>query len=463
MGAHPVGVRLDERRPVARAGPVQRLRGHRVHGEHVVAVDPDAGQAEAGRAAVERCARLALDRLGDGPLVVLAEEDDRRVVRGREDQALVDVALAGGPVAEEAHDRGVALGVAAADEPVALQAHAVAGRLQALRADDDRVEVDAVRGDVPGARVGAAEHRQQAEGVDPAADGDAVLAVGGEGVVLAPHRVHRTDLGALLAEQRGPQTQLALALQRDRLGVDAADADHVGVELPDQRVVTGEGVRRVLDPLAVRRQQLDRRVGTAVVARRSDRRSPRSSRTPGRVAPGDSGQRTPGAPGRGKTTCGAYFLARPGLPAGVPSPEDGRGGPMSAGRHAGRRTRRRGRERDGRAHGRTGDAGRADEDGRGDEVAYDRLARDRRWSSWRGRVRCAATRGITQTAELLAAQGVHGRRARPAGSGRERRRGSARPRPGGRGAAGGGRGDRRQPRCSADTRRGARSACTRPP
>ena len=56
------------------------LPSHGVHGEDVVAVHPYAGEAEAGGATVERDPGLPLDRLGDRPLVVLAEEDDRRVV-----------------------------------------------------------------------------------------------------------------------------------------------------------------------------------------------------------------------------------------------------------------------------------------------------------------------------------------------------------------------------------------------
>src|SRR5699024_12276427 len=65
----------------ARARTLQSPGGDRVHREHVVAVDPDAGEAEARGPPVERDPRLALDRLRDGPLVVLAEEDDRGVDR----------------------------------------------------------------------------------------------------------------------------------------------------------------------------------------------------------------------------------------------------------------------------------------------------------------------------------------------------------------------------------------------
>lgn len=73
---HAVGVGLDEERAVAVAGLVEAVLRHGVRREDVVAVDADAGEAEAAGALEERDAGLLLDGLGDGPLVVLAEEDD---------------------------------------------------------------------------------------------------------------------------------------------------------------------------------------------------------------------------------------------------------------------------------------------------------------------------------------------------------------------------------------------------
>ena len=75
--AHPVGERLDEGRALALAGGGERGPGHGEDGEDVVAVDPDAGEAEAGRALVQRDPGLPLERHADRVLVVLAEEDDR--------------------------------------------------------------------------------------------------------------------------------------------------------------------------------------------------------------------------------------------------------------------------------------------------------------------------------------------------------------------------------------------------
>ena len=100
--AHPVGERLDQHRALAAAARSSAAAGDREAGQHVVAVDPDAGEAEARGALVERDPGLPLGGLGDRPLVVLAEEHDRGVVDGGEDEGLGDVALAGGPVTEVA-------------------------------------------------------------------------------------------------------------------------------------------------------------------------------------------------------------------------------------------------------------------------------------------------------------------------------------------------------------------------
>ena len=268
--AHPVGVGLHERRALAVAGPLERGLRDGVRREHVVAVDADAGEAEAESPLVERDPGLALDRLGDGPLVVLAEEHDRGVVGRGEDERLVDVALRGRAVAEVRDDRGVAVGVAGADDAVALHAHGVAGRVQRLGADDDRVEVEVVLGGVPGALVDAAVEAEQLERVDAAAPGDAVLAVGREDVVLRSQRAAGADLRGLLAEQLGPDAELAVALQRGGLGVDAAGQHHVAVEAADHlgllvgRQTGAEGELGVLDALALGRQQLDE-LGAAVL------------------------------------------------------------------------------------------------------------------------------------------------------------------------------------------------------
>ena len=73
----------------------------------------------------------------------------------------------------------------------------------------------------------------------------------------ARHRAAGADLRGLLAEQRGPDAQLALALQRRRLDVPPADQREVAVEAAQLVVADVEGVVGVLDALALGREQLD--------------------------------------------------------------------------------------------------------------------------------------------------------------------------------------------------------------
>ena len=195
--AHPVGERLDQHRALAFPGRLHGLPGHRQAGEHVVAVHPDAGEAKAAGPLVERDPALPLQRLGDGPLVVLAEEHHRGVEHRGPDERLVHVALAGRTVTEVDDDRLAVL----AHRAVPLDPHRVPGGVQRLGADHDRVQMEPVCGGVPAAVADPAEQFEQQAGVQAAAPGHAVLAVGGEGHVPRPQRAARADLGRLLAEQ----------------------------------------------------------------------------------------------------------------------------------------------------------------------------------------------------------------------------------------------------------------------
>ena len=247
--AHPVGEGLDQRRALALAGRSQRLLRDRVAGEDVVAVHPDAGEPEAAGPLVQRDAGLLVVALGDGPLVVLAEEHDRRVEHRCPDERLVHVTLAGRAIAEVGDDRLVG--------SVALHPHRVAGRVQGLRADHDRVEVEIVLLRVPPAEADATVKLEEPLWVEAAAPGDAVLPVGGERHVGRLKRASRADLGGLLAKQRGPDAELSLALQGDGLGVHAAHQDHVPVHPREVDLVVFERIVRMFQALAFGREQLD--------------------------------------------------------------------------------------------------------------------------------------------------------------------------------------------------------------
>ncbi len=84
-----------------------------------------------------------------------------------------------------------------------------------------------------------------------------MLAVGREGHVARLQGPARADLRGLLAEQRGPDAQFALALQGDRLEVDPADEDQVPVQPLDLLGGDLERVIRMLGPLSLRSQKLN--------------------------------------------------------------------------------------------------------------------------------------------------------------------------------------------------------------
>ena len=111
--------------------------------------------------------------------------------------------------------------------------------------------------------VDAAEQPEQVERVDAAAVGDAVLAVGREDVVLGTQRPAGADLRGLLAEELGPDAELAVPLQRGGLGVDPPGEDHVAVEAAQLLRTEVEVELGVVDALALGRQQLDQ-LGAAV-------------------------------------------------------------------------------------------------------------------------------------------------------------------------------------------------------
>ena len=108
MRPHAIGHGLDEGGSLAGVGPGEGEAGRGQDGQHVVAVDLDPGDAVALAALGDGGVGLEAHRLGDRPLVVLAEEDDRDREAGREAERLGDVALAAGPVAEVGRRRPTA-------------------------------------------------------------------------------------------------------------------------------------------------------------------------------------------------------------------------------------------------------------------------------------------------------------------------------------------------------------------
>src|ERR1044071_4235983 len=106
--AQAIGDAFDQRRPISRPSPVHRLAARRVHGEHVVAVHLDARKAVGGGLLGDGAGiRLLLERHGDGPLIVLADEDHRPMPDTCEVSRLVKIALRRRAIAEVDHHHRV--------------------------------------------------------------------------------------------------------------------------------------------------------------------------------------------------------------------------------------------------------------------------------------------------------------------------------------------------------------------
>ncbi len=97
-----VGLRLDQGRPAAGPRPLDRLLGHLMDGEHVVAVDGDAGNAVGRRLGGDiGVERRHADRRRRGVEVVLADEDGGRLLHAGEVDRLVEAGVVDRAVAEE--------------------------------------------------------------------------------------------------------------------------------------------------------------------------------------------------------------------------------------------------------------------------------------------------------------------------------------------------------------------------
>ncbi|GIU86514.1 MAG: hypothetical protein KatS3mg009_1029 [Acidimicrobiia bacterium] len=197
----PVGERLDDRRPLARARPLDRpgRRGRDRH--HVVPVHRRVGDAVAGRAAFERCGVLGRCGRELGVPVVLAEEDDRQPPDRGEVDRLVERARGDRAVAEERdRDRAVA---AQACGPRGTDGDRQACGDDPVRAEDadpgirDVHRAAAAAVGAVGAREQLGEHRERVESLGEAVP---VPAVRRRDHVGRAQRPARADGGRLLAD-----------------------------------------------------------------------------------------------------------------------------------------------------------------------------------------------------------------------------------------------------------------------
>ena len=187
MAAIAVGLQLEQDRPLAAAHPFERGLGRAAHREHVHAVDLEAGDAEALAALVELVlGRGAVDAGAHRILVVLDHEDDRQLPQLGHVEALIDLALIGGAVAE----------ISEADAAIAriFVLEGEAGAEADLGADDAVAAVEAMLdaehvhraalalGDAGGA-AGQLGHDHL--GIDAVSEHVAMVAIAGDDAVLA--------------------------------------------------------------------------------------------------------------------------------------------------------------------------------------------------------------------------------------------------------------------------------------
>ena len=273
--ADAIGDVFDQRRPEIAARPLDRPFRHGVHGEIVVAVDPQRRDAEAEAARGEGARAAAGDALEgrDRPLVVDDVQHHRRLVGRGEDQRGVEVRFGRRAVADPAGgDPGVALD---------RRGHRPADGLDVLRGEVARDREEAVLARGVHHRQLAALQRVELVGVDLVHHLDHRIAVGDQQPGLAVGReVHVARLerlaeGAahrLLAHVLHVERRLALALRHLHARIEGAQRHHVAQALQQLGVAQQAGPRT--DRLAVAVEHADDLVGVLadLLGRHVDRR-----------------------------------------------------------------------------------------------------------------------------------------------------------------------------------------------
>ena len=167
--------------------------------------------------------RLRRQRRRDRPLVVVAEEDQRRLHHRGEVRAFVERALARRAVAEvDDRDRLLALQLLPPREP---------GGVRHVRRDRDADRRDVVVGRVPPAGGMAAPPVQDRRGRDPAQQSDRALAVAREDPVLVRERVRRAGLHRLVVPEHRVRPDAALPVVDERALVVRPQQHHRAVEV----------------------------------------------------------------------------------------------------------------------------------------------------------------------------------------------------------------------------------------
>jgi hypothetical protein len=236
-----VGEGFDDGGAAAGAGAVRGPGDGGVDGRGVVAVDAHTGRAVAGGLVGEGAGGgLFGEGDADRVLVVLDQEDDGRAAYGRVVDGFVEVALAGGAVADVGEGDGV----------VAAHAGGVgeSGGVQALGGQRGALGGGAVGVRVVAAVAVAPEEGQDLHRVDAAGEQGDALAVGGEEPVGGAQGEHGRGLAGFLAAGGGVDGEAALPGEGGGLPVEGAAGDHGPVQrergVGGQRRAAGCGGRR---------------------------------------------------------------------------------------------------------------------------------------------------------------------------------------------------------------------------
>ena len=230
VAAVAVGLDLEERRALLLARAVDRLgRGPRAPSSSVHPVHVAAGDAVGAAALVEVLHRRgAVERGAHAVAVVLDDVDDRQLPERGDVQGLVEGALVDGAVAEEAEHH--LLGLAQADRVAHARRHRQVAAHDAVPAEvagGDVVEVHAAALAAADAPDLPAQLGHQRPGVGAAGERVAVVAVGGDEVVVGPKEAHRRHRHRLLADvQVEEAADLALHVDLGAALLEPPDEEH---------------------------------------------------------------------------------------------------------------------------------------------------------------------------------------------------------------------------------------------
>ena len=234
MAAIAIGLHFQDDRALAAAAMRDRLGAGCLHRLHIHAVDLDAGNVEGDAALGEIGHRAGARHAGaHGVLVVLDDVDDRQLPQLGHVEALIDLALVGGAVAEIGQADAVIAAIFVGEGQPRAERH--------LGADDavaaieflllaEHVHRAALALGIAGGAAGQLGHH--AFGVHARRQHMAMVAIGGDQLVVGPdiglHAHHHGFLADIEVAETADQPH---AVKLTSPLFEAADQEHVAIEL----------------------------------------------------------------------------------------------------------------------------------------------------------------------------------------------------------------------------------------